>query len=150
MTPWTCDACQAEQTDDATCQSCGASRFPTWEIQVCEHLLEHLADGLTVPLDVLKAMNARACYARIRGGFQLEFISRKLRLLTSDTTTIARALLKAEAARMALNVARNGDTKDHLAALKGIQVLGDVVEHKVDQTTRFVVETHPGPPPAKS
>lgn len=111
---------------------------------VAEHVVEHLADGLAEPLEVLKAMEARSCY---RGTLTLAFIAQQMRLLTKDTTTLARQIAKARASRTMLEVLETGDSKDKLAVLKGIQVLGDVVEHKGEVTTRFVVETHEGAPP---
>jgi hypothetical protein len=72
-----------------------------------------------------------------------------MRLLTKDTTTLARQIAKARASRTMLEVLETGDSKDTLAVLKGIQVLGDVVEHKGEVTTRFVVETHEGAPPRR-
>lgn len=100
---------------------------------VAEHVLEHLADGIIEPLEVLKAMQARPCYAKTP--LQLNFIAQQIRLLTKDTTKIARDLAKARAVPMMLNVLERGDTKDQLAVLKGIQVLGDVVEHKGEVST---------------
>lgn len=146
---WTCDHCHAEQTHDLLCEACDQPRFATHAIQIATHVSEHLDDGLTEPLEVLKAMQKRPCYARASkwGGFSLSFIARQMRLVTKDTRPRARAIAAARAAKMMLDVVEHGDAKDKIAVLKGIQVLGDVVEHKVDQTTRFVVETHPGPPP---
>ena len=132
---WTCPACQSEQTHEAWCEACNTLRYQTRDIQISEHVLEHIADGLADPLDIQKAMNARPCYANIRGGFQLQFIVQRIRMLTRDTKALARQLFEAQAAVMALNVVKNGDTKDHLQALKGIQVLGEVVEHKGEVST---------------
>lgn len=145
MNPWICPHCQREQLHDWLCQSCDRPRFASWAIQVAEHVLEHLAAGLSEPLDVLKAMQARTCYQK--NPLQLSFIAQQMRLLTKDTTALARQLAKARAARTMLEVMETGDNKDKLAVLKGIQVLGDVVEHKGEVTTRFVVETHEGAPP---
>lgn len=147
--PWTCDQCGAEQTHEQWCEACHKARFQSWDIMVSEHVLEHIADGLATPLEVQKAMNARPCYARIRGGFELRYIVQRIRMLTNDTSDLARKLLKAQAHVMALNVIHNGDTKDHVNTLKGIQVLGEVVEHKGETITRHVVELHEGPPPRK-
>ena len=154
MTAWTCPHCQSKQTHDAWCEACHdkgvyIARYQSWDVQISEHVLEHIADGLSTPLEIQKAMNVRSCYANVRGGFQLQFIAQRIRLLTNDTTSLARGLLKARAASMALDVIERGDTKDKLAALKGIQVLGDVVEHKGDIVTRHVVELHEGPPPKR-
>ena len=147
MTPttWTCDACQTEQIDQRFCQSCARPRYASWAIQVAEHVTEHIADGLATPLEVLEAMQARECYAHVP--FRLSFIAQQMRLLTKDTTTLARQIAKARASRTMLEVLETGDAKDKIQVMRGIQVLGDVVEHKVDQVTRFVVETHDGAPP---
>lgn len=142
---WTCPWCSAEQTHEAYCEACHRPRYATWAIQCAEHVTEHLADGLSEPLAVLQAMQARPCYQRFE--FTLAFIAQQMRLLTKDTTTLARQIAKARASRTMLEVLETGDSKDKLAVLKGIQVLGDVVEHKGEVTTRFVVETHEGAPP---
>jgi hypothetical protein len=110
-----------------------------------EHIQAHIADGLATPLEVLTAMEARGCYQR--AGLTLAFIAQQMRLLTKDTTTLARQIAKARAARTMLEVLEHGDSKDKIQVMRGIQVLGDVVEHKGEVTTRFVVETHEGPPP---
>ena len=115
---------------------------------MAEHITEHLADGLSEPLEVLKAMQARACYTRTE--FTLAFIAQQMRLLTRDTTALAREIAKARASRTMLEVLETGDTKDKLAVLKGIQVLGDVVQHTGEITTRSVIELHDGPPPVKA
>ena len=120
-------------------------RYATWAIMVASHILEHLADGLSEPFEVLVAMQARPCYAKQQ--LELSFIAQQMRLLTRDTTQLARQLAKARAARTMLEVLETGDNKDKVQVLRGIQVLGDVVEHKGEVTTRFVVETHEGPPP---
>lgn len=147
--PWTCPSCQSEQTHEQWCESCNRARFPSWDIMVSEHVLEHIADGLAAPFDIQKVMNERPVYRRVNGGqgFSLQFIVQRVRMLTTSTKSLARQLFEAKAAVMALNVVENGDTKDHLVALKGIQVLGEVVEHKGETITRHVVELHEGPPP---
>jgi hypothetical protein len=143
---WTCPQCQTKHAADALCCSaCYEMRYASWAIMVASHVLEHLADGLSEPFDVLVAMQARPCYAKT--SLELAFIAQQMRLLTKDTTTLARAIAKARASRTMLEVLETGDTKDKLAVLKGIQVLGDVVEHKGEVTTRHVVELHEGPPP---
>jgi hypothetical protein len=143
---WTCDYClDATQTDDRCCQACHRPRFASWAIQVAEHVTEHLSDGLSTPLEVLAAMAERPCY--VKTPLELAFIAQQMRLLTRDTTQLARQLAKARAARTMLEVLETGDNKDKVQVLRGIQVLGDVVEHKGEVTTRFVVETHEGPPP---
>ena len=145
--PWTCPACQNQQerAPETICPLCLTPLYATWAIMVAHHVLEHIQDGLATPLEILEAMSARPCYKNTR--LELQFIAQQIRLLTKSTKSLARELFEARAAVMALNVVNNGDTKDHLQALKGIQVLGDVVEHKVDAVTRHVVELHEGPPP---
>ena len=147
MTPWTCPSCRSEQTHDAWCELCFNARYVTWEIQFAHHILEHLQDGLAQPLDVLEAMQARPCYAKRQ--LELGYIARHMRLLTKDTSALARQIAKARASRTMLDVLETGDTKDKIAVLKGIQVLGDVVEHKGETVTRHVVELHEGPPPRR-
>jgi DnaJ-class molecular chaperone len=145
---WTCPHCTDEaQTDPRFCQSCGRPRYASWAIQVAEHVTEHIGDGLATPLEVLGAMEARGCYKG--ADLTLAFIAQQMRLLTKDTTALARSLAKARAARTMLDVLETGDSKDKLAVLKGIQVLGDVVEVKGETVTRHVVELHEGPPPAR-
>lgn len=142
---WDCPACGAQQTHEAWCELCYQARYPTRAIQLAEHVVEHLADGIVEPLEMLKAMQARPCYARVT--FELGHIAQQMRLLTKDTTALARSLAKARAARTMLDVLETGDSKDKLAVLKGIQVLGEVVEVKGETVTRHVVELHEGPPP---
>ena len=143
---WTCPQCQTAHAADALCCSaCYFMRYATWAIMVASHVLEHLADGLNEPFEVLVAMQARPCYAKQQ--LELAFIAQQMRLLTKDTTALARQLAKSRAARTMLEVLETGDTKDKIQVMRGIQVLGDVVEHKGEVTTRFVVETHEGPPP---
>jgi hypothetical protein len=142
---WTCESCNADY-DDAVlwCAGCGTSRYSSFAVMVAEHVLEHLADGSTEPLDVLKALQDRPIKAYT--SLSLAFVAQQMRLLTKDTTTLARQLAKARAASMMLHAVTNGSVAEQLTVLKGIQVLGDVVEHKGEVTTRFVVETHEGPP----
>jgi hypothetical protein len=142
---WTCDGCGIEQVSDTHCQSCNRPRFSAWAIQIAEHVLEHISDGARDPLTVLKALKERPCY--VKADLSLAFIAQQMRLLTKDTTTLARQIAKARSSRTMLEVLETGDAKDKIAVLKGIQVLGDVVEHKGEVTTRFVVETHEGGPP---
>jgi hypothetical protein len=142
---WTCTHCRADQTNETHCEACYVPRYLTGAIQIAEHVTEHLADGLLTPLEVLQAMQSRPCY--LKADLSLAFIAQQMRLLTKDTTTLARQIAKARASRVMLDVLETGDTKDKIAVLKGIQVLGDVVEHKGEVTTRFVVENHDGPPP---
>ena len=147
VTPWTCPYCRAEQTHEVLCQACQAPRYATWAIQVARHITEHISDGLATPLEVLMAMQARSCYER--HGFELQFIASQMRLLTVDTTQLARQIAKARSSRTMLEVLETGDTKDKIQVLRGIQVLGDVIEHKGEMVTRHVVELHEGPPPGK-
>lgn len=143
---WTCPHCQLVQPEpEAYCPACYQPRYVSWAIQVAHHITEHIADGLNEPLAVLEAMQTRPCYAKT--DLSLSFIAQQMRLLTKDTTTLARQIAKARASRTMLEVLETGDSKDKLAVLKGIQVLGDVVEHKGEVTTRFIVETHEGAPP---
>lgn len=144
---WTCEHCQSPQMSQTHCELCHRPRFASWAIQLAEHVTEHLADGLSTPLEVLTAMMARPCYQELQ--FTLQFIAQQMRLLTTDTTSLARQIAKARSARTMLEVLEHGDTKDKIAVLRGTQVLGDVVEHKGEVTTRFVVETHEGAPPRR-
>lgn len=144
---WVCPHCRVGQTNETHCEACYVPRYASGAIQIAEHVTEHLADGLTTPLEVLTAMQTRACY--LKTDLSLAFIAQQMRLLTKDTTTLARQIAKARASRTMLEVLETGDSKDKLAVLKGIQVLGDVVEHKGEVTTRFVVETHEGAPPRR-
>ena len=143
--PWECPHCRSQQTHELVCQACQQARYASWAIASAQHVTEHLADGLTEPIDVLAAMQARPCYQQ--HALTLTFIAQQMRLLTKDTTALARQIAKARASRVMLDVLETGDTKDKLAVLKGIQVLGDVIEHKVDAVTRHVVELHEGPAP---
>lgn len=147
VSTWTCGYCRAEQTHETYCLVCERARYVSWAIQVAEHVTEHLAAGLSTPLEVLTAMQQRPCYERAQ--FTLAFMAQQMRLLTTDTTTLARQIAKARSSRTMLEVLETGDAKDKIAVLKGIQVLGDVVEHKGEVTTRFVVETHEGAPPVR-
>ncbi len=96
---------------------------------------------------VLQAMQARPCYAMT--SLTLSFIAQQIRLLTVDTTQMARQLGKARASRTMLEVLEHGDTKDKIQVMRGLQVLGDVVEVKGETVTRHVVELHEGPPPKR-
>ena len=114
---WICDQCRAEQTTDGRwCDACQAPRYPSFAIMVATHITEHLADGLSEPLDVLRAMQARPCYART--ALELDFITRQLRLLTKDTTALARQIVQARSARTMLEVLSDGEPKDKIAVLK--------------------------------
>ena len=147
MTTWTCPHCLLEQASEAYCSACYAARYASWAIQAAQHVLEHLADGLSEPLTVLQAMQARPCYERVE--LSLAFIAQQMRLLTKDTSSLARSLAKALASRLLLEVLETGDAKDKIQVLRGIQVLGDVVEVKGETVTRHVVELHEGPPPKR-
>ena len=129
--PWTCRECQSEQTDAFRCEQCGAARYQTWDIMVSEHVLEHIAEGLSEPLEIQKAMNARPCYANIRGGFQLTFIVQRIRMLTRDTRDLALKLIRAKASVLALKAIEHGDTKDAIAMLAkwGPETNAERVEH---------------------
>lgn len=111
---------------------------------VAEDVSLLMEEGLTDPIAVMARLEASGRYIT-----QLtpEFVARQMRLLTKDTTVLARQIAKARAARTMLEVLETGDTKDKIAVLRGTQVLGDVVDVKVDQVTRHVVELHEGPPP---
>ena len=148
MTAWTCPHCRTEQTHEVYCPACETARYPSWAIQVAQHVTEHLADGISEPLAMLEAMQGRPCYQRTE--LSLQFIASQMRLLTKDTTSLARQIAKARSSRVMLEVLETGDTKDKIQVLRGIQVLGDVVEHKGEVVTRHVVELHEGPPPGKS
>jgi hypothetical protein len=139
---WTCESCHEERTG-MFCATC----YPTYAVQLATHVRQHLEDGIIDPLEMLTAMQARPVYAARIAKFGLSFITHQMRLLTRDTTRLARDLVKAHAAQLAADVIRDGDPKDKTALLRGVQVLGEMVQHQVDQTTRFVVETHSGPAP---
>jgi hypothetical protein len=144
---WICEHCRADQKSETHCHACDMPRYASWAVQVGAHVLEHLSDGLSEPMAVLEAMQARPCYART--SLTLSFIAQQMRLLTMDTSHLARQLGKARASRTMLEVLEHGDTKDKIQVMRGLQVLGDVVEHKVDAVTRHVVELHEGPPPKR-
>lgn len=145
--PDVCRCCEAElPVGVASCQRCGTTRNTTWAVMVAEHVSEHMADGLSDPLHVLAAMEARGVY---RTTMTPAFIAQQMRLVTTDTTALARAIFKARASRTALEVLETGDAKDKIQVLRGIQVLGDVVEVKGETVTRHVVELHEGPPPKR-
>lgn len=44
---------------------------------------------------------------------------------TTDTTDVAKSYLRGSALRMAQNIVKNGQAKDHVAALKGLSVLDE-------------------------
>lgn len=149
MNPWKCEQCGAEQTHEQWCEACHKARFQSWDIMVSEHVLEHIADGLATPLEVQKAMNARPCYARIRGGFELRYIVQRIRMLTNDTTDLARKLMRAQSAKLALEAMAQATPSDKIRILEkwGPVVNTEYTETKVDAVTRHVVELHEGPPP---
>ena len=149
--PWTCASCQSEQTDTFTCQDCGRARYGSWDIMVSEHVLEHIADGLSSPLDIQKAMNEREAYRNIRGGFQLPFIVQRIRMLTTDTTQLADKIAKAMSAPAMLRVFKEGKPPDLIQALTkwGPRTNAEQVEHKGEVITKHVVELHEGPPPKR-
>ncbi len=116
-------------------------------VMFAEHVLEHVADGLSTPLEILQAMQARPCYQRTT--FTLEFIARQLRLLTKDTTQLARDLVRARSARVMLEVLADGEPKDKIQVLAkwGPETNAERVDHNVKSVSTFVVETNDGPPP---
>ena len=147
MTLWTCATCSAENTHDTHCQTCERPRFKWFELQFCQHILEHIADGINDPVTMFAALKERPCYARWGG--DVPMVARYMRLVTKDTTQIARDLLKARAAQIALRASADGASEATLIALlKGIQVLGDVVEHKGEVATvvKHVYEAEPKKP----
>jgi hypothetical protein len=146
---WACDSCNTDYADDALlwCAACSTMRYRSFAVMVAEHVLEHLADGQSEPLDVLKALQDRPIKAY--GSLTLAFVAQQMRLLTKDTRTLARQLAQARAASMMLNAVQHGSVAEQLTVLKGIQVLGDVQDVRIDQTTRFVIENHEGPPPPR-
>ena len=145
-----CRCCEAELPPGfASCQRCGTTRNATWAVMFAGHLAEHMADGVTEPMAMLAAMEARPCYAHVR--LDLPFIAQQMRLLTKDTTTLARQIVKARSSRTMLEVLETGDTKDKIAVLAkwGPETNAEHVEHKGDVVTRHVVELHEGPPPKR-
>lgn len=142
--PWLCPHCLSQHADDALqfCPSCEAIRHASWEIMFSAHVLEAMDDGATEPLAVLTALHARVVYARLPTPLTLGRVAQQMRLLTKDTTVFARALAKARASRTMLEVLAEGDAKDKIAVLRGIQVLGDVVTHQgnVETVVRHIYE----------
>lgn len=134
---WTCASCQSEQTHEVICQACYAVRFSHYDVQLSEHVLEHIADGLATPLEIQKAMNERPCYARIAGGFQLQFIAQRIRLLTKDTTKLASDLARAMSASAMLRVFKDGEPNVLLQALTkyGPKTNAEQHEHKGEVQT---------------
>lgn len=135
--PWTCANCSLDAIshEHVYCPSCYHGRYANWSIQFSTHILEHIADGASEPFAIQQLLVQRPCYARNVGNITLELVARYCRLLTKDTTQFARGLLKARAAQTSLEVLEHGDTKDKIQVLRGIQVLGDVVEHKGEVQT---------------
>jgi hypothetical protein len=142
---WRCSNCDEERFG-VYCDAC----FGSYAIQIATHVREGLEDDVIDPLEMLTRLQAMPVYAARREPLTLEFVTRQMRLLTRDTTRIARDAIKANAAKLAHDVMTHGDTKDKTALLKGVQVLGDVVEHKGSIVTTHVVELHDGPPPRRS
>ncbi len=141
-----CRCCEAELPPGAaSCQRCGTTRNMTWAVMFATHLSEHIHDGITEPMAMLAAMEARPCYAHVR--LDLPFIAQQMRLLTKDTTTLARAIVKARSSRTMLEVLETGDTKDKIAVLAkwGPETNAEHVEHKGDvvTTVRHVYESVP-------
>jgi len=141
--PWPCPRCQSEQTHDTHCQNCDQPRFQWFEEQICRHILEHIEDGISEPLEMFTALKDRPCYASWPGS--VAQVARYMRLLTKDTKLLAGQIADAHAARMMLDVVHHGDTKDKIAILKGRQVLGDTIKHDIQGTTvvKHVYETEP-------
>lgn len=155
-TTWTCEHCRLEHIDraDVACPKCDRSRYASFEIQVCEHILEHIADGaeagiVVSALDVLKAMNARPCYARINSGqgFQISYIQSRMRAVTRDTTPLARAIFKAKAANAALRIMEHGTPSELINAMAkwGPETNAEHVDHTgaVSTTVKHVYEDTP-------
>lgn len=130
---WTCPHCQSEQTHEVWCEACQRDRFPSWDIMVSEHVLEHLAEGLVAPLDIQKKLNERPCYKRINSGqgFDLAYVTRRVQMLTRDTTKIADQLAKALSAPAMLRVFKEGKPQDLIQAMAkwGPKVNVERVEH---------------------
>ena len=143
--PDQCRTCEAElPLGFASCQRCGTPRNSTWAIMLAEHIIALMDEGVVDTLEMLARLQDSGRYLV---QFTPQYVAQQMRLVTRDTTQLARQLAKARAARTMLEVLETGDTKDKIQVMRGIQVLGDVVEHKGEVTTRFVVETHEGPPP---
>jgi hypothetical protein len=156
---WTCPTCDLEHRAEMLwCSRCHHARYISTAVMLAEHVLEHIADGLVSPLDILKAMTERE-YEReaLTGGralhrvwpvLTLQQVASHIKLLTRDTTKLAQDLAKAHAARVTLDVLTTGKHTDQIAIMKGWRVLGDEVRHTGEVVERHVVELHSGPPPA--
>lgn len=118
-----CADCGSDRLSEVVCLDCGRPIHASWAVMLATHITEHLADGLTEPLAILSAMTARPCYRR--HPLDLSLIAQQMRLLTRDTTALARDLAKARAARTMLEILETGDAKDKIAVQRGIGVLGD-------------------------
>src|SRR5215471_16650878 len=130
---WTCKHCGVEHADRDRpiqfCAACERARFASFEIQLCEHILEHMADGILDPLGVLTALKERPCYAKTP--IAITTVASRIRILTRDTRKEARELVRGHSSRMMLDVINNGDAKDKLQALKnwGPEVNAEHVDH---------------------
>lgn len=146
---WLCPHCLVSHAEEALqfCPNCDAVRHASWEIMFSADVLEAMDDGVIEPFAVLTALQSKLVYARLPTPLTLARVARQMRLLTKDTTVFARALAKARASRTMLEVLAEGDAKDKIAVLRGIQVLGDVIEHRGEVVTKHVVELHDGAPP---
>lgn len=144
---WTCPDCltRHEPPPEFYCPQCHTPRFASWAIAVAHHILEHLQDGLSQPLEILEAMQARPGYARTR--LELHFIAQQMRLLTKDTTTLARQLAKARSAKTMLEVLETGDNNHKLRVLEkwGPETNAEHVDHSgtVSTTVKHVYEDLP-------
>lgn len=114
--PDTCAMCRAPYGPDAViCEPCGTPRYASYAVMLAEHVLEHIADGLTEPVEILRAMVARPI--RSYAGLTLAQVAQQVRLLTKDTSALARALVKARSARTMIEVLETGDAKDKISVL---------------------------------
>ena len=139
--PWTCDHCRAPQTHELWCELCHEPRYRTFAIQFAHHIVEHLADGVTEPLAMLEAMQARPCYARTT--FTLSQIVAQMRMLTKDTRKLAEQIVQAQSARLMIRACASPDPKDQIAILKQWGPKANPEEHNVNGQTivKHVYET---------
>ena len=128
---WTCDSCKREQPDAFICVDCGAVRFPTWSLMLQTHITELLADGIVDPVSLLAQLRARPCYHASRAALTIELVTRYARLLTKDTTKLARDIVKARSAQTMLEVLEHGEPKDKIQVLAkwGPETNADRLEH---------------------
>ena len=147
MKHWACPRCQSEQTHDTHCQACDQPRFQWFEEQICRHILEHIEDGISEPLEMFTALKDRPCYASWPGS--VVQVARYMRLLTKDTRDLAIRLVRAKSAPTMLEVLAKGTPADKINVMKhwGPDTNAERVEHKGELITKHVVELHEGPPP---